>query len=151
MTHMFRFPHLLLAPLFVLYSTLLFAQSHVDWNTLADVKFEQVYSEEFGITYDSAAFGPFILLFEKKEVKITGYMIPLDGMGISYVISRNPMATCFFCGGAGAETVIELELAPSAYGKYHLDDYRTFKGILRLNKINMDHLTYVLKGAEPMD
>lgn len=126
------------------------AQDLIDWTTLADVKFEQVFSEELGISYDEATFGPFISLFEDKEVKIKGYMIPLDGLGVSYVLSRNPNATCFFCGGAGPETVIELELAPNAIGKYKLDDYRTFKGILSLNKKNIDHLTYVLKNAEPL-
>lgn len=127
------------------------AQEQIDWNTLADVKFTEIYSEEMGITYDSAAFGSFIQLFENKEIKITGYMIPLDGMGVSYVLSRNPMATCFFCGGAGAETVIELELNPTAYRKYKLDQYLTFKGTLHFNEKNMDHLTYVLKEAVPIE
>ena len=126
------------------------AQDQIDWTTLADVKFTSVFSKELDISYDEATFGPFISLFEEKEVKITGYMIPLDGMGVSYVLSRNPNATCFFCGGAGPETVIELELLPSAIGKYKLDDYRTFKGILHLNRKNLDHLTYVLKNAEPL-
>lgn len=126
------------------------AQDRIDWNTLADVQFEKVFSEEYGFTYDSASFGPFISLFDQQEVKIDGYMIPLDGLGLSYVLSRNPNATCFFCGGAGPETVIELELVPSAIKKYPLDDFRTFKGILQLNTKNTDHLTYVLKEAEPL-
>ncbi len=126
------------------------AQDLVDWTTLADVKFEQVFSEELGISYDEATFGPFISLFEGKEVKVKGYMIPLDGLGVAYVLSRNPNATCFFCGGAGPETVVELELAPHAIGRYKLDDYRTFKGVLVFNKKNIDHLTYVLKNAEPL-
>ena len=140
----------LLPMLFLLWMGTPYTQDQVDWTTLADVKFEQVFSEELGISYDEAHFGPFISLFEDKEVKITGYMIPLDGMGVSYVLSRNPNATCFFCGGAGPETVIELELLPSAIGKYKLDDFRTFKGILKLNRKNIDHLTYVLKDAEPI-
>ena len=135
--------------LFLLWMGNLSAQSQIEWTTLADVKFEPVFSEELGISYDEATFGPFISMFEGKEVKITGYMIPLDGMGVSYVLSRNPNATCFFCGGAGPETVVELELLPSAIGKYKLDDFRTFKGILQLNTKNIDHLTYVLKEAEP--
>ena len=135
---------------FIFMQASLFAQGLIDWTTLADVRFEQVFSEELGIDYDEATFGPFISLFAEKEVKITGYMIPLDGMGVSYVLSRNPNATCFFCGGAGPETVVELELKPSAFGKYKLDDYRTFKGVLHLNKKNIDHLSYVLKQAEPL-
>ncbi len=126
------------------------AQMLIDWNTLANVTFEQKYSEELGITYDDASFGQWVSMLDGQEVKLTGYMIPLDGLGVSYVLSRNPNATCFFCGGAGPETVVELQMLPSAYGKYKLDDYRTFKGTLQLNKQNIDHLTYVLKNAEPI-
>jgi hypothetical protein len=83
-------------------------------------------------------------------VKITGFMIPLDGMGFSWVLSRNPNSSCFFCGGAGPETVIELRLKPAAMKKYKLDERRTFKGKLKLNRENMDHLTYMLMEAEPV-
>ena len=137
--------------LFMLSSVAVKAQMLIDWNTLANVTFEQKFSEELGISYDEANFGKWVSMLDGQEVKITGYMIPLDGMGVSYVLSRNPNATCFFCGGAGPETVIELQMVPAAYGKYKLDDFRTFKGILQLNKQNLDHLTYVLKDAEPVD
>lgn len=126
------------------------AQVHIDWNTLADVKFEQNFSEEYGITYDEAIFGTWLLAMDGKEVKISGYMIPLDGMGLSWVLSRNPNSTCFFCGGAGPETVIELRLKPSAIKKYKLDEYRMFKGKLKLNRKNLDSLTYILEEAEPI-
>jgi hypothetical protein len=125
------------------------AQSVIDWNLLADVKFNQKFSEEYG-SYDEALFGKWILPFDGKEVSISGFMIPLDGMGLSWVLSRNPNATCFFCGAAGPETVIELRLKPSALKKYKLDERRTFKGKLKLNRINLEHLTYVLMDAEPI-
>ena len=130
--------------------TPLTAQVHIDWNTLADIKFEQKFSEELGITYDEATFGTWLLAMDGKEVKIAGYLIPLDGMGLSWVLSRNPNATCFFCGGAGPETVIELQLKPAAVRRYQLDEYRTFKGKLKLNRKNLDSLTYVLEEAEPL-
>jgi len=127
-----------------------FSQTHINWNTLADVKFEQVYSDEYGITYDQATFGTWLLAMNGQEVKISGYMIPLDGMGLTWVLSRNPNATCFFCGGAGPETVIELRLKPSALKKYKLDEYRMFKGKLKLNPKNLESLTYILEDAEPI-
>ncbi len=126
------------------------AQTVIDWNLLADVKFNQKYADELGITYDEAVFGKWVMPFDGKEVRITGFMIPLDGMGFSWVLSRNPNSSCFFCGGAGPETVIELRLKPSAIKKYKLDERRTFKGILKLNRENMDHLTYMLMEAEPV-
>lgn len=136
--------------LILVFPTFLSAQVHINWNTLADVKFEQVYSEDYGITYDQATFGTWLLAMNGQEVKISGYMIPLDGMGLTWVLSRNPNATCFFCGGAGPETVIELRLKPSALKKYKLDEFRMFKGKLKLNQKNLDSLTYILEDAEPI-
>ena len=129
----------------------LIAQTAIDWNTLADVHFEEKFSEEYGIKYDEATFGQWLLPFDGQEVSITGFVIPLDGMGTTYVLSRNPQATCFFCGGAGPETVIALILKPSAYGRYKLDARLTFKGTLKMNRTNLDSLTYELIDAEPVD
>ncbi len=140
----------LLLALLIVGSALATAQTAIDWNLLADVKFNKKHSEELGMSYHEAQFGKWVLPFDGKEVKITGFMIPLDGLGVSWVLSRNPNATCFFCGGAGPETVIELRLKPSAIKRYKLDERRTFKGTLQLNKDNTDHLTYVLIDAEPI-
>jgi hypothetical protein len=129
-----------------------FAQSAatIDWATLSQVKFEKKFSEELGISYEKATFGQWLLPLHGKAVAITGYVIPLDGLGATYVLSRNPNASCFFCGGAGPETVIELRLKPSAIRRYKLDEIRTFKGILQMNASNLDQMTYVLLEAEPI-
>ena len=111
-----------------------FSQIHIDWNTLADVHFEKKYEESIGVEYDAATFGSIIKMFEGKEVKISGYVIPLDAMGLSFVLSRNPNANCFFCGGGGPETVIDVKLKPSAIDRYSMDQRKTFKGILQLHQ-----------------
>ena len=126
------------------------AQENITWSILADVKFKKQFSEELGMSIDSAIFGDQVKTFEGKEVIITGYMIPLDALGISYVISKNTNANCFFCGGAGPETVIELEMKPGAIRRYKTDEMQTFKGKLQMNKTNEDQLTYVLLEAEPL-
>ncbi len=135
--------------LFVAFQSV-YGQTQIDWATLADVKFTQKFSEEIGLNYDEATFGRWLLPLNGKEVKISGYIIPLDGMGVSYVLSRNPNATCFFCGGAGPETVIELRLKPSALKRYKIDERKTFKGILQMNRSNLNQMTYVLLEAEPI-
>lgn len=126
-------------------------QTTIDWGTLSDVKFEVKYDEKIGISYEEATFGPGVIPLEGAEVAIIGYMIPLDGFGVAYALSRNPNASCFFCGGAGPETVIELKLLPSAMKRYRLDDRILFKGRLELNRSNADNFTYVLKNAEPVN
>ena len=73
-------------------------------------------------------------------------MIPMDAMGINYALSKNPNAVCFFCGGAGPETVVQLQL--SEIKRYRTDDRLTFKGRLQMNKQDIYSLTYVLQNAE---
>lgn len=127
------------------------AQTTIDWGTLSDVKFEVKFDEKVGISYEEATFGPGVITLEGADVAIIGYMIPLDGFGVAYALSRNPNASCFFCGGAGPETVIELKLVPSAMKRYRLDDRILFKGTLELNRSNADNFTYVLRNAEPVN
>ncbi len=127
----------------------LLAQEPIDWGVLADVRFEKKYSEKWGVSYDEATFGKLPKLYEGKEISITGYLIPTDALGLSYVLSRNPNATCFFCGGAGPETVIELRFKPAALRRYRTDERRTFKGVLQLNINNLRTFNYVLLQAEP--
>ena len=134
-----------------LFHTAVHTQTHIDWNLLNDVRFTTRHDTLLGMSYDEATFGKWLLPFDGQEVAITGYLIPLDGLGLSWVLSRNPNASCFFCGGAGPETVLELQLRPSALRKYKLDERRTFQGRLQLNRRNLEHLTYVLLDAEPVD
>ena len=84
------------------------AQALIDWYNLSDVTFEEKQIPGEILNYNQATFGPSLTPFEGIEVMITGYMIPVDPMGISYVLSMNPNAMCFFCGGAGPETVMEV-------------------------------------------
>ena len=127
------------------------AQESINWSYLADVTFEEKYSEDLGYKLHHATFGKMVSEYEGKEVEISGYMIPMDPMGITYVLSKNPNSSCFFCGGAGPETVMELEIKASAIRRYEVDDLKTFKGILKMNKVNDKQLTYILTEAEPKE
>ena len=127
------------------------AQKSIDWATLGDVVFEVKYDKDMGISYEEATFGPGVIPLDGQEVALTGYMIPLDGFGVSYALSRNPNSSCFFCGGAGPETVMELKLKPSAMRRYRTDERLLFKGKLQINRSNMDNFTYVLHEAEPVN
>jgi len=126
------------------------SQEYVDWGALADVKFNEIIDQNSGLSLLEATFSEWLLSMDGKEVMVTGYMIPLDPFGTSYVISRNPNSSCFFCGGAGPETIIALYLKPSAVKRYETDQYLTFKGTLQLNKRNDKHFTFVLNDAEPI-
>lgn len=126
------------------------AQEFLGWEILADVSFVSDYSESFGIDILTATFGEMVRSLEGEEVILAGYMIPLDAMGTSYVLSRNPNASCFFCGGAGPETVVSLQMKPEFIKRYRTDDHLTFKGVLRLHESNERQMNYVLEAAEPL-
>jgi len=126
------------------------SQEILDWVTLADVKFKKEFNKELLLEYDVANFGDLIQKYEGKEVQISGYVIALDALGISFVLSRNPNATCFFCGGGGPETVVDIKVKPSALRRYQMDERQTFKGILKLHTDNANSFIYVLTEAEPI-
>ena len=125
-------------------------QEVLDWVTLADVTFRKEYSEELMLEYDVATFGDLIQQFEGKEVQISGYVIALDALGVSFVLSRNPNATCFFCGGGGPETIVDIKVKPKALKRYKMDERKTFKGILKIYSDNANSFIYLLTEAEPI-
>ncbi len=141
---------LLLFVLTILGGSQINAQTRIDWINLADVSFEEKQMEDVKLSYNHATFGQSLKALEGKEVSITGYMIPMDPMGITFVLSRNPNATCFFCGGAGPETVLQIKVKPDAFKRYTVDDRLTFKGILRMHEKDIESLTYVLEDAEEL-
>jgi|SRR5690606_9736343 len=125
-------------------------QKFISWEDLTDVTFSQQFSDEVGIEILKANFGDRVSALDGQEVIIKGYIIPLDPLGTQYVISRNPMASCFFCGGSGPETVAELRLHPKSIRRYATDEVLSFKGILKLNAQNTESLHYVIQHAERM-
>lgn len=147
---MIRIFKLLLIVLIPFISSQLFAQTRIDWINLADVTFEEKQMAAIELTYNHATFGESLKALAGQEISITGYMIPMDPMGITFVLSRNPNATCFFCGGAGPETVMQIKVKPGKFKRYTVDDRLTFKGILRMYEKDIDSLTYVLEDAEEM-
>lgn len=140
----------LLIVLGMLSSSVLHGQEILNWVTLADVKFKKEFDKELMLEYDVADFGALIQKFDGKEVQISGYVIALDALGVSFVLSRNPNATCFFCGGAGPETVVDIKVKPSALRRYKMDDRQTFKGILKIHDNNANSFIYELTEAEPI-
>jgi len=129
-------------------ASMTYSQQSITWDQLTDVKFTKKFSAELGIELLEASFGPSVKALDGKEIIIKGYIIPLDPLGTQYVISRNPMASCFFCGGSGPETVAELRLHPKSIRRYATDEILSFKGILMLNEKNSDSLNYVILSAE---
>jgi hypothetical protein len=119
----------------------------VTWEKLRDVTFNKKWFEAEQVYMLYPTFGPDIKKLDKKEVAITGYVIPRDLDAGLYVLSAFPFSACFFCGGAGPESVMTLNFAKNSR-KFKTDERLTFKGTLKLNADDIYELNYILDNAE---
>ncbi|MCF8256452.1 MAG: hypothetical protein K9J06_02805 [Flavobacteriales bacterium] len=105
------------------------AQRMVDWSTLANVTFTREFSKQFGfeVNVKPPRFAPEILALHGQTVRVRGYVIPVDMELGLYMVSANPFANCFFCGGAGPETVVEL-FGAEKFPRFNTDQVVTFQG-----------------------
>ena len=117
------------------------------WEDLTDVEFKDVYVEELDAYYWKPIFGPSVQNLEGKRFHITGYVIPVDLDEDFYVLSRYPYANCFFCGGAGPETVVDLQFNDRPPREYATDERLTFAGELKLNSDDVYQMNYIIVGA----
>lgn len=123
------------------------AQEKINWDLLKDVKYTEKYSEELGNITNVPNFGPKVKVLANKEVEISGYVIPLDVKQSLYVLSANPFAACFFCGGAGPESVMDLKFV-KVPKRFKTDERITVRGKLKLNASDIYQLNYILEDAK---
>lgn len=122
----------------------------ITWKRLTDVRFSRKLNTELSMYFLYPTFGPSVNALQGKEISIRGYMIPVDANDNIYVISAKPMAACFFCGGAGPESIIELQFRKKKQ-RFRTDEVLTVQGKLALNASDIDHLNYILKDAEVIE
>lgn len=119
----------------------------ITWQTLTDISYTKKFNPKEEMYFMYPVFGNSVKALEGKTVMIRGYMIPVDESGETYVISAKPMAQCFFCGGSGPESLIELSFRKQGR-RFKTDEIRTVKGVLKLNDSDVEHLNYILTSAE---
>ncbi|MDZ7879063.1 MAG: hypothetical protein U5L45_15380 [Saprospiraceae bacterium] len=119
------------------------------WKTLSKITFKKEYDEVLGLKIDVPVFGKEVKALEGKEVTIKGYIIPTDGYKnqSAFVFSAFPYNMCFFCGGAGPETVIEVN---SKQPIIYTSEPIYLKGILVLNGADVNRLIYSLEKAQKL-
>ncbi|MBB4078947.1 hypothetical protein GGR28_001564 [Lewinella aquimaris] len=131
------------------FSTGAFAQTAAasTWQDLAKVTYEKKYDELLGFKVDVPVFGENVRAMEGKTIEISGYIVPVEGYKShnEFVFSAYPYNMCFFCGGAGPETVMEVTATdPVKYSTSRI----TLRGKLTLNNDNINRLMYILTDAE---
>lgn len=117
------------------------------WKTLSKITFKKEYNEMMGFKVDVPVFSEEVKALEGKEVTIRGYIIPVEGYKghKEFIFSAYPYNMCFFCGGAGPETVMEV-YADNAI-EYTAEPI-TIRGKLELNADDINRLIYALQSAE---
>lgn len=116
------------------------------WTTLSKITYKKEMDELMGFKIDKPVFSDPIKNLEGTEITIKGYVIPVEGYKShrEFIFSAFPYNMCFFCGGAGPETVMEIEAAePVEYTTESI----TIKGILELNSEDINRLMYKLTNA----
>lgn len=122
------------------------AQESSLWKSLAKITFKKQYDEMLGFKVDVPVFNDDLKALAGKEVTVKGYIIPVEGYKghTEFVFSAYPYNMCFFCGGAGPETVMEVYAKEAI--KYTAEAV-TIKGTLELNDSDINRLIYALNDA----
>ncbi len=125
--------------------------SYDNWKVLLnDVKIRYIYSEKFDGFVSKPIFGKKTRALEGKIITLRGFFLPVDPRSTAFVISNNPSSRCFFCNGAGVETLAEVDPRSGSLQKLRdlkVDNFYEVKGRLRLNRDDFGHLIYILDDA----
>jgi hypothetical protein len=116
------------------------------WKTLSKITYKKQYDELMGFKIDVPVFSDQVKALEGKTVEVKGYIIPVEGYKShkEFIFSAFPYNMCFFCGGAGPETVMEVEsLEPVEYTAEQV----VLKGKLTLNDDDVNRLMYLITDA----
>jgi len=103
----------------------------ITWRQLATTRFEEVFDASRNSWSQMAHFPPEVQAWQGQRVRITGYMVPVDVTGSVYALSAYTFSSCFFCGGAGPESVMGLEMVTKNQ-KFKTDQVVTWEGVLQL-------------------
>jgi hypothetical protein len=132
----------------LLLSVMMLSSTRVDnWEIFARVKFTPKFFKEVNEYFLFPKMNAEIKALEGKTLTLTGYYLPYDLPDEnSVVLSRYPFSSCFFCGGAGPESVAEIVFT-SGRPKIKADKIVTVTGTLKLNDSDINHLNFILKSA----
>lgn len=117
------------------------------WRSFEKVRFESRYVESEQASFYFPSFPEELQKLEGKKVRIKGFYLPIDVSSDAVVLSRYPMATCFFCGEAGPESVMMVYPQERLDG-LKMDEELVFEGILELNSEDVYQLSFILKDAK---
>lgn len=131
---------ILFLTLSILFSGTTIAQENV-WNTLFLIKYE---TGGMG----NGKFEDIIKDMDGDEITVRGYIIPLSGKRAQsqFMFSAYPYNTCFFCGGAGPESVMETSMQAGKTVEFS-EKPITLRGTFRYQANSETEIFYRLENA----
>lgn len=119
------------------------------WALFAKTRFIEKLNREFGMYFLYPKFPEELKAMEGKVVTVSGFYIPLDMNNSDIaVVSKFPNAECFFCGGAGPESILVGYLKKKPARRIKMDEIVKIRGKLKLNELDIDELNFILLDAE---
>jgi hypothetical protein len=116
------------------------------WPKLYDIQYITAAEDFDGL--DKPLFSDAAKTLNGKEITVPGYLVPFENGALKanrFMLSSLPINACFFCGGGGPETVIEIfSIKQIAY----TDKPVEIKGKLFLNDKDPSQMVYILTSAE---
>ncbi len=142
--------YLLIALTTAIFITDNMAQTDNVWKSLSKITYRKEYDELMGFKIDKPVFSDAIKSMEGKTITVKGYIIPVGGYKShkEFIFSAFPYSMCFFCGGAGPETVMEVSAKEPV--KYTTEQI-TLTGTLRLNSDDINRLMFKIDHAVRVD
>lgn len=116
------------------------------WPKLYDIKYITAAADFDGL--DKPIFSDAAKSLNGKEITVPGYLVPFENGVLKanrFMLSSLPINACFFCGGGGPETVIEIF---SIKQVTYTDKPVEIKGKLFLNDRDPSQMVYILTSAE---
>jgi hypothetical protein len=130
------------------------AQPVGPWVDLLTLKFDIRFDESVDDVIFEPKLSKRVRQHEGEIIEIEGFIIPhdiaadamasIDDDGQQFMFSAYPLASCFFCGGAGAESV--MEAFPKDPLQY-TDRKIKIRGRLEFNTTDFLKLPYLLKDV----
>ena len=117
------------------------AQQVVSWDLLAvpyTTTPDGLYQPQFPSWLDG---------FKNQEVVLQGYLVPVDVQTKQYALSRYAFSSCFFCGNAPPNTVVELVFNDQP-DNLITDQFVVVKGTLVFNDTDPYRLFFIIQRAE---
>lgn len=118
------------------------------WKQLSKMTLKADYNKASGDVLYAPVYSREVRALAGKEIILKGYVMPVQSREGTFILSAYPFSSCYYCGQAGPETVIEV------HPKFPIVN-RTNKAVVLKGKLSLNEpydaliLPYMLLEAEP--